>query len=301
MLCPRTFSVPACVRYMGNVSDIYRYIICLLAMISFSFENIQAIVCPDARCEVKIHCLLSCSIKLQLLDNIQFLETKKFYTDLERHLLLFIVIVIDMGANNCKPQTVQMSNNSPFQISREVLDRVEKAANADNADKAASSADAAGADTDGGARAGPSTVPICENCQRIKAGGGVRAMNLNSMSEADGNSDGMQDPSLGPGMSVSKANMWQRRSTEVEEMQFNKTLGRVQNLFGQPVKWVKANNCSSDVESMEKELIACYQEYKSEPLKCAALVKQYQGFIFKKQVAAVENSKPRLQNLDGSN
>lgn len=274
-------------------------------MISFSFKNIQAIVCPDASCEVKIHCLLSCSIKLQLEDNIQFLETKKFYTDLERHLLLFIVIVIDMGANNCKPQTVQMSNTSPFQISREVLDRVEKAANADkaaNSDKAATPADAACTDKEGGAGAGPSTVPICENCQRIKAGGGVRVMNLNSTSGADSNSDGMQDPSLGPGgMSVSKVNMWQRRSTEVEEMQFNKTLGRVQNLFGQPVKWVKANNCSSDVESMEKELIACYQEYKSEPLKCAALVKQYQGFIFKKQVAAVENSKPRLQNLDGTN
>lgn len=188
-----------------------------------------------------------------------------------------------MGANNSKPQTVQMSNRSPFQISREVLERVEKSA---NADKSAGGISAGGASTDAAAGAGPATVTTCEHCQRTKPG--VNPININSKSEAT-NSEPPQ------------ATNWARRSTEVEEMQFRKTLGRVHNLFGQPVKWVKAHKCSTDIETMEKELIACYQQHGSEPLKCASLVKQYQGYVFKKQVAAVQNSKPRVQDLGDTN
>lgn len=186
-----------------------------------------------------------------------------------------------MGANNSKPQTVQMSNNSPFQISREVLERVEKSANADKT----AGLSAGGTSADVAAGAGPATVTTCEHCQRTKPG--VNAINVNSKSEATN--------------SEPTAKSWARRSTEVEEMQFTKTLSRVHNLFGQPVKWVKAHKCSSDIENMEKELIACYQQHGSEPLKCASLVKQYQGFVFKKQVAAVQNSKPRVQNLGDAN
>lgn len=185
-----------------------------------------------------------------------------------------------MGANNSKPQTVQMSNSSPFQISREVLERVEKSA---NANKSAGNG-AGGSSTDVAAGAGPATVATCENCQRTKP---VNPVHFNSTSEATN--------------SESQAKSWARRSTEVEEMQYSKTLSRVHNLFGQPVKWVKAHKCSSDIENMEKELIACYQQHGSEPLKCASLVKQYQGFVFKKQVAAVQNTKPSLQNLGGTN
>lgn len=50
----------------------YLSIFFLFACVVF-FKNIEAIVCPGARCLAKILCLLSYSIKFELVDNIQFL------------------------------------------------------------------------------------------------------------------------------------------------------------------------------------------------------------------------------------
>ncbi|KAH8415419.1 hypothetical protein KR222_011068, partial [Zaprionus bogoriensis] len=200
-----------------------------------------------------------------------------------------------MGANNSKPQTVQMSNTSPFQISREVLERVEKATKPEKGDApATATATAAGpgsssssscsssssSSLDGGT--GATAAPTyCENCQRSKSAG-VAAVNLNAAPAAAAAGQKEQP--------VPVSSSWSRRSTEIEEKQFSKTLDRVHNLFGQPVKWVQANNCSADIEAMEKDLIVCYRQYGSEPLKCAPLVKKYHSFVFNKQVDAAQNT-----------
>ncbi|KAH8387462.1 hypothetical protein KR093_007192, partial [Drosophila rubida] len=162
-----------------------------------------------------------------------------------------------MGASNSKPQTVQMSNTLPFQISRDVLERVEKASNS--------------ASTSTNSKPAPNASPlVCEKCDRSVAGEKIPQM---------------------PQQISAVAASWARRSTEIEELQFSKTLDRVHHLFGQPVKWAKANECSGDIEGMEQKLIACYREYGSEPLKCAQLATQYHSFVFNKQIAAVQNTK----------
>ncbi|XP_060662492.1 uncharacterized protein LOC132795651 [Drosophila nasuta] len=172
-----------------------------------------------------------------------------------------------MGASNSKPQTVQMSNASPFQISRDVLERVEKASAPPSSSDAITHM--------------PTEIPtaasqlVCEKCARTATA--------------------EKTPQV-PQPMTAAASSWTRRSTEIEELQFSKTLDRVHHLFGQPVKWAKANECSDDIEGMERQLIACYREYGSEPLKCAQLASQYHSFVFNKQVAAVQNTKSSSSN-----
>lgn len=163
-----------------------------------------------------------------------------------------------MGASNSKPQTVQMSNTSPFQISREALERVE------NATKP---------------KKGANLPVVCENCSRT-----TTTMSETVCSEKSPQANFCQQP-------VNVDSSWAQRSTEIEEKQFSKTLDRVHNLLGKPVKWVKANECSADIELMEQQLISCYRQYGSEPLKCAALANKYHTFVFNKQVAPVQNTK----------
>ncbi|XP_034487881.1 uncharacterized protein LOC117792032 [Drosophila innubila] len=170
-----------------------------------------------------------------------------------------------MGASNSKPQTVQMSNTSPFQISREVLERVESVTKPEKV-------------------ANPALV--CENCSRT-ATATTKAEKSSQVQQLH------QQP-------IDVASSWARRSTEIEELQFSKTLDRVHNLFGQPVKWAKANECSADIELMEQQLITCYRQYGSEPLKCAALANTYHTFVFNKQVAAVQNTKQDGKDLKGA-
>ncbi|XP_017851981.1 MICOS complex subunit mic25a [Drosophila busckii] len=170
-----------------------------------------------------------------------------------------------MGANNSKPQTVQMTNNSPFQISREVLERVEKSAA--KTDKVVTPAAGTGATT---------TTINTEECNQ------KQLQSSNQQTEA---------------VPTNVAASWSRRSTEIEESQFSKTMDRVHQLFGQPVKWAKANNCSADIETMEQQLINCYRQYANEPLKCAPLAKQYHTFVFDKQLSAAKKSKTSDQKI----
>ncbi|XP_064556395.1 uncharacterized protein LOC135440911 [Drosophila montana] len=181
-----------------------------------------------------------------------------------------------MGANNSKPQTVQMSNTSPFQISREVLERVEKATKADKGN----------------------VSTVCEHCSRTATPTATTATTagVHTVSSAGDAASSEKQPQVQPYQQQQQQQMaisqsWARRSTEIEETQFTKTLDRVHNLFGQPIKWAKANECSADIENMEKQLISCYRQYGTEPLKCAQLAKQYHTFVFNKQVAAVKNAK----------
>jgi len=163
-----------------------------------------------------------------------------------------------MGASNSKPQTVQMSNTSPFQISREALERVE------NATKA---------------KKGANLPVVCENCSRT-----TTTVSETVSSEKSPKAHFIQQP-------VNVASSWTQRSTEIEEKQFSKTLERVHNLLGKPVKWAKANECSADIQLMEQQLISCYSQNGSEPLKCAALANKYHTFVFNKQVASAQNTK----------
>ncbi|KAM8719807.1 hypothetical protein ACLKA7_005949 [Drosophila subpalustris] len=178
-----------------------------------------------------------------------------------------------MGASNSKPQTVQMSNTAPFQISREVLERVESVTKPEKATS-------------------PPAPLVCENCSRTTTTTTTAAATAKAEKSPQ-----LQQIHQQP---VDVASSWARRSTEIEEMQFSKTLDRVHNLFGQPVKWAKANECSADIELMEQQLITCYRQYGSEPLKCAALANTYHTFVFNKQVAAVQNTKKDGQDSKGS-
>ncbi|EDW06202.1 uncharacterized protein LOC6585733 [Drosophila mojavensis] len=181
-----------------------------------------------------------------------------------------------MGANNSKPQTVQIPNTSPFQISREVLERVEKATKAEKGPVAVTNP------------VQVSVASTCEQCNCKSAAAGDAA--------GTSSSDEMQAYQQKQ-MEISSS--WARRSTEIEEAQFTKTLDRVHNLFGQPIKWAKANECSADIDKMEKQLISCYRQYGKEPLKCAALAKTYHTFVFNKQVAAVQSTTHDVQDVKG--
>ncbi|XP_023178901.1 uncharacterized protein LOC111604890 [Drosophila hydei] len=191
-----------------------------------------------------------------------------------------------MGANNSKPQTVQIPNTSPFQISREVLERVEKATKAEKGPIATTV---------------PVPVPVtaaCEHCNRkttaAAAGGDAAAAGTSGSNEKQAQVQTYQQ------QQVALSSSWARRSTEIEETQFTKTLDRVHNLFGQPVKWAKANECTADIDKMEKQLINCYHQYGKEPLKCAALAKIYHTFVFNKQVDAVQSTKHDDQDVKGA-
>ncbi|XP_032594774.1 uncharacterized protein LOC6566347 isoform X2 [Drosophila grimshawi] len=133
-----------------------------------------------------------------------------------------------MGAGNSKPHTVQMSNTSVFQISRDVLERVE---NATNRKKSAAAA------------AVPTLPPAtCENCSPIDVQ----------------HAPCKTQPCKHHQMDI--AATWSRRSIEMEELQFSKMVAHVHSLFGQPVKWATANECTADIGLMEQQLIACYRQ-----------------------------------------
>lgn len=159
-----------------------------------------------------------------------------------------------MGASNSKPQTVQMAN--PIQITRDVADRINQATTKN---------------TNLGAN-------LCETCKQKVETTSSRdtpsALNHKSSEEVQ---------------PVNVAKSWKKRSLEVEESQFEKSLQRVQVIFGKPVKWSK--NCSDEIGKLEVELIHCYQRYPNETLQCSNLARQYHRFVFARQNAEIAKMK----------
>ncbi|KAH8344501.1 hypothetical protein KR084_012835, partial [Drosophila pseudotakahashii] len=152
-----------------------------------------------------------------------------------------------MGASNSKPQTVQMANPMPFEITRDVVDRIGQATT----------------------KTTKSGTSICEKC---------------SPTTMEHKPHEVQD--VHP---VQVAKSWKKRSYEVEESEFRKSLQRVQDLFGKPVRWAK--DCEGEIGKFEEELIHCYQRYPNEPLQCSNLARQYHGFVFARQIVEISNMK----------
>ncbi|XP_030380312.1 uncharacterized protein LOC115628374 [Scaptodrosophila lebanonensis] len=185
-----------------------------------------------------------------------------------------------MGATNSKPQTVQMVNPAPFQVTADVVQRIERATKVGD-------------------------TPYCENCKR-QAVMHTQGQSSSITSTPSSSCSTVSPDANSADVAVGKPSLlqhqhnqatteipFQRRSSEIEETQFSKTLDRVNKLFGNPVKWAK--ECSGDIENLENELIACYKEYGSEPLQCAGLAKRYHGFVFGRHFEAMREIKPMRQ------
>ncbi|XP_070852660.1 uncharacterized protein [Drosophila suzukii] len=155
-----------------------------------------------------------------------------------------------MGASNSKPQTVQIANPMPFEITRDVVHRINQAT----------------------AKSPKQGTTICEKCSQRPT---VEARS-DSPTTMEHKPNEVQD--MHP---VKVAKSWKKRSLEVEETEFGKSLQRVQDLFGKPVKWAK--DCEGEIGKFEEELIHCYQRYPNEPLQCSNLARQYHRFVFSRQ------------------
>ncbi|XP_016970884.2 uncharacterized protein LOC108038569 [Drosophila rhopaloa] len=159
-----------------------------------------------------------------------------------------------MGANNSKPQTVQMANPMAFEITRDVVERIDQAT----------------------AKNSKLGSTLCEKCkQKNKLGSGSDVPN--TMQHKPREVQDMQP--------VPVAKSWKKRSLEVEETEFGRSLQRVQELFGKPVKWAK--ECEGEIGKFEEELIHCYQRYPNEPLQCSNLARRYHRFVFARQNAEI--------------
>ncbi|XP_033165052.1 uncharacterized protein LOC117144135 [Drosophila mauritiana] len=163
-----------------------------------------------------------------------------------------------MGARNSKPQTVQIENPTAFEITRDVVDRMKHA-------------------TVIGTELGSTT---CEACKQKTVKEPCSDMPT-TMEHKQHN-----ERALHP---VPVAKSWKKRSLEVEEKEFGKSLKLVQELFGTPVKWAK--DCEGEIEKFEEELVYCYQRFPNEPLQCSNLARQYHRFVFAKQYAELSKAK----------
>ncbi|XP_017015540.2 uncharacterized protein [Drosophila takahashii] len=163
-----------------------------------------------------------------------------------------------MGASNSMPQTVQMANPMPFEITRDVVNRIDQATTKT---------------TKLGTR-------ICEKCSQ-KTQAELRSDIPTTMKHKPHEVQDMHP--------VQVAKSWKKRSYEVEESEFRKSLQRVQNLFGKPVRWAK--DCEAEIGKFEEELIHCYQRYSNEPLQCSNLARQYHRFVFARQIGEISNTK----------
>lgn len=171
-----------------------------------------------------------------------------------------------MGANNSKPQTVQMANPIPFQITREVVERIDQSA-------------------------GHITMPtsnICEKCKQRERGG------ASASTDAAPKTIDQKPAEVVAVQPMPVAAAWKRRSSEIEEAHFDTSLQRVQEIFGKPTKWTK--DCAGEISKLEEDLVFCYQKYANEPLQCAPLASQYHRFVFGKQAAEI--ARPRKDSPD---
>lgn len=173
-----------------------------------------------------------------------------------------------MGANNSKPQTVQMANPIPFQITREVVERIDQSS-------------------------GHITMPasnMCEKCKQRERGG------ASSSTDASHKSIDHKSAEVAAVQPMPVASAWKRRSSEIEEAHFDSSLQRVHEIFGKPTKWAK--DCVGEINKLEEDLVFCYQKYANEPLQCAPLASQYHRYVFSKQAAEI--ARPRKDNsVDG--
>ncbi|KAH8271431.1 hypothetical protein KR018_009824, partial [Drosophila ironensis] len=176
-----------------------------------------------------------------------------------------------MGATNSKPQTVQIVNPTPFHITRDVAERIERSA---------------GGNTLPG-RPDDQRTPICEKCSQKESSAG--SFDDTSLVRPSVSVPSAARPKEDQSVSHKDPVAWNKRSAEIEEVQFGKSLQRVQEMFGNSVHWAK--DCLGEINNLEKELVLCYQTHPGETLQCAQLAKQYHRFIFAKQAAEVARPK----------
>ncbi|KAH8288317.1 hypothetical protein KR054_000888 [Drosophila jambulina] len=163
-----------------------------------------------------------------------------------------------MGASNSKPQTVQIAN--PIQITRDVAERINQAT-AKNTQLGAN---------------------LCEMCRQRGETGRDGSRDIANTSHHMAKEAREVQP-------VNVAKSWKKRSSEVEESQFDLSVKRVQELFPQPKQW--SNEYESDIRKIELEVIHCYQRYPHETLQCSELANQYNRFVFGRQNAEVAKMK----------
>ncbi|KAH8264618.1 hypothetical protein KR038_010863, partial [Drosophila bunnanda] len=158
-----------------------------------------------------------------------------------------------MGASNSKPKTVQLVN--PIQITRDVAERINQVT-AKNAKQGTN---------------------VCETCKQRDETGAMASTLEHKATEAR---------EVQP---VNVAKSWKKRSSEVEESQFDQSVKRIQELFGKPKKW--STKCTSSIRNLEIEVMNCYQRYPNEPLQCSELAKQYNHFVLGRQNDEIANMK----------
>ncbi|XP_022221950.1 uncharacterized protein LOC111073767 [Drosophila obscura] len=166
-----------------------------------------------------------------------------------------------MGATNSKPQSAEMVNPHPFQVTREVLERLDQAR--EEMEKT------------------PKRSALCEQCKK---------QSLSASSSGDAPStleyQSKDDPEV-----EQVAWPWRKRAMEMEEAQFEESLKRVKEIFGTQVKW--SQDIEGEINEMEKQLTTCYRENPYETLQCEPLAKQYHSFIFTNHFKAISKLEPK--------
>ncbi|XP_039492237.1 uncharacterized protein LOC120452192 [Drosophila santomea] len=163
-----------------------------------------------------------------------------------------------MGARNSKPQTVQIKNSTAFEITPDVVDRINQVT-------------------------AISTELGCTACEAYKQKP-IKEPGSDIGTTMEHKQHNVR--ALNP---VPVVKSWKKLSFEVEEKEFGKSLKLVQELFGTPVKWAK--DCEGEIEKFEEELVRCYQRFPNEPLQCSNLARQYHRFVFSKQYAVLSKTK----------
>ncbi|XP_001359251.2 uncharacterized protein [Drosophila pseudoobscura] len=166
-----------------------------------------------------------------------------------------------MGATSSQPRSAEIVNPNPFQVSREVVERLEQAR-----EEMAKTSGESGS---------------CEQCKKkilSVSGSGDAPSTLEHQAKEVPEVEPVDWP-------------WKKRAVEMEESQFHESVKRVEELFGTPMKWTE--NIEGEIKQMEKELTTCYRENPYETLKCEPLAKRYHSFIFTNHFKAISKLQPK--------
>ncbi|BFF89692.1 uncharacterized protein DMAD_08391 [Drosophila madeirensis] len=166
-----------------------------------------------------------------------------------------------MGATNSKPHSAEIVNPHPFQITREVVERLEQAQEQK-----------------------VKTLERSNTCEQCKK----QCESVSSSGDAPSTLD-HQSKAIPEAETVAWS--WKKRAMEMEDDHFEESVKRVKEIFGTPVKW--SQDIDGEIKEMEKELTTCYRENPYETLQCEALAKQYHSFIFTNHFKAISKLEPK--------
>ena len=162
-----------------------------------------------------------------------------------------------MGSHNSTPKTAEIHNPHPrattIEISQPVLQRLELAKMKANGEL-------------------PIPTKQCKNCEHCV---GQRKPEANEKTKPINNSKSRP----------ANKTLLQKRSFELEELQFEKTLKHLDKVLGKPIQW--ADCLKAEIDNMRLKIIDCYAVSGREPLRCANEVNKFNDFVMAKQYEAI--------------